>query len=44
LRPQRRGRLGGGQSTLSEARWRRNGMRNCGRGTRTEGNVWDVNK
>jgi hypothetical protein len=41
---QGRERLGGRESNFSEARERRNEMRNCVRGTRRGGNDWSVNK
>jgi hypothetical protein len=44
LRPQGGEWPGGGGSALSEAMGRKNGMRNCGKGTRRGGNSWNVNK
>jgi len=43
LRPQGR-RRAADRGTLSEAKGRRNGMRNCGRGDSEGGSNWNVNK
>jgi hypothetical protein len=44
LRPQRTGRLGGLENALSEARGRRNEMRNCGRGELKATTGMQINK